>query len=153
MNVIRRPSSHIVGAARHLIYRPDVNAIDVLLVLLMSWWAAWMLIPTSSIIESPSYDALWNIANNYVWGIALLALCACKVYAVLSCRWILRLALLGLQVMWWALVSAVAFSVNPNSPGWGLLGIVALTACWRAIQVAATGDALNGACEINSQEE
>lgn len=138
---------------RSLFRRADVNITDVLLIALMGWWSLWMLLPFSAIVGSPAYQPMWDIAPRLVWGYGALALLAVKVWAIVTCRWKVRGSLLTAMVMWWTFIAVMAYYAGPRGPGWGLIGIVAIAALWRTMQIAATGSAFGDACLLDIDRE
>lgn len=135
-----------------LFKRDDVNITDVVLNALMAWWALWLLLPFSTVIDSRAYADMYAIAHRYTWAAFMLGMVAGKIYSVLRCHWRLRGAILTMMTMWWSFISIMAGLASPYSPGWGLLGIVTIMAAWRTLQIAAGGAELEQ-CDIHKDGE
>ncbi len=128
-------------------YRPDVTATDVLLISLLAWWGFWLIVPFSQVEGVQAYRPLFDLAPQQVWAGLMVLVSVAKVYSILRCRWWLRMSTLFLMNAWWVFVSASVFVANPASPGWGMIGILALVSIYRNMQVAAMRNLVEESCD------
>lgn len=129
-------------------FRHDITELDILLILLMAWWGMWMLIPTG-VEDNRTYHLMFDIASSWWWGLLTVVLVTVKSISIYRCLWKLRMATLVLFTTWWAFIAAMVYVVSPNSPGWGMIAVVALISMWRSIQIATLGDTYADNCKVD----
>lgn len=129
--------------------RQDVNELDVLLISLMAWWGFWLVVPFSEVEQTRTYQLLFETAPRWAWALGMISVSVVKVWAILACRWWVRMAVFFLMNAWWVFVSAMVFVISPASPGWGMIGIVAIVSIWRNLQIAAMRPLVERSCDID----
>lgn len=127
--------------------RPDINELDWLLIGLMAWWGFWLIVPFSAVSDSRSYQPIFDLAPQPVWAVLMVTVAVAKVYSIWRCRWKLRMGTFFLMNGWWVFISASVFVANPASPGWGMIGIVAVISVVRNMQIAAMRNLVEQSCD------
>lgn len=131
---------------KRLQLRGDISEIDILLIILMSWWGMWMLVPWTKIDHLQTYEPMFALAPRIVWAIITITIVLAKLIAIRCCLWRLRMATLILFTTWWAFIASMYYLIAPNTPGWGMVALVALVSLWRSIQIATMGDSYKDNC-------
>ena len=131
---------------RRLQLRHDISELDILLIVLMSWWGVWMFVPWTKIDQVEIYQPMFDLAPRIIWATATVVIVLLKLTAIRCCLWRLRMATLILFTTWWAFIASMYYLIAPNTPGWGMVALVALVSLWRSIQIATMGDSYTDNC-------
>lgn len=122
-----------------LVFRKNVDFIEVLSGLLMFGWGFQLLLPWSTFSTSPGYMAMSLIAPEPVWGGVLIWVGFTQIGSYLLQHWRVRLASTLGAAMIWAFLAVLFVISNPYGTSIVMYPGVAIFTGWTFLRVFMAG--------------